>query len=153
MRDDIGLGDLQMIEQRDGVARQRVEMQLGRRLGRFTKTDLIRHHYAVAGVNKRFDDGSPIARREIAAMQQHHGAAVRLRRGNVHIGHPQWLAVIDQRQHADGVGIGKTFKADAVGLALRRFRGRGRDERQEEEGEGRKRRNENTVHRRLQRKD
>ena len=30
MRDDIGLGDLQMIEQRDGVARQRVEMQVAR---------------------------------------------------------------------------------------------------------------------------
>ena len=28
MRDDVGLGDLQMIEQRDGVARQRVEMQV-----------------------------------------------------------------------------------------------------------------------------
>ena len=51
-------------------------------------------------------------------MQQHHGAAVRLRRRHIHIGHPDLLAVIDQRQHVDGVGIGETFKADAVGLAL-----------------------------------
>jgi hypothetical protein len=38
MRDDIGLGDLQMIEQRDGVAGQRVEMQVSLRLGGWSGT-------------------------------------------------------------------------------------------------------------------
>ena len=52
-------------------------------------------------------------------MQQHHGAAVRLRRSDVHIGHPHLFAVVDQRQHVDGVGIGKALEADAVGFARR----------------------------------
>ena len=84
-------------------------------------------------------------------MQQHHDAAIRLRRRHVHIGHPHLLAVIDQRQQADGVGIGKTFKADAIGFAL--FRGMGGHERQGEEGGGESQVKENTVHRRLQRDD
>ena len=50
-------------------------------------------------------------------MQQHHGAPVRLRGSNIHIGHPHLFAVVHQRQQVDGVGIGKTFEADAVGLA------------------------------------
>ena len=50
-------------------------------------------------------------------MQQHHGAAVRLRGGDVHIGHPHLFAVVHQRQQMDGVGIGKTLEPDAVGFA------------------------------------
>ena len=50
MRDDVGLGDLQVIEQRDGVARQRVEMQVAGGLGGFAEADLVRHHHAVAGL-------------------------------------------------------------------------------------------------------
>ena len=52
-------------------------------------------------------------------MQQHHGAAVRLRRSDIHIGHPHLFAVVDQRQQVDGVGIGKAFEPDTVGLARR----------------------------------
>ena len=99
--------------------------------GGFAEADLVRHHHAVAGVVQRLDDRRPIARRKIAAVQQHHDAAVRLRRRDVHIGHPHLLAVIDERQQVDGVGIGKAFKADAVGFARRRFGGGGGDERQE----------------------
>ena len=51
-------------------------------------------------------------------MQQHHGAAVRLRGSDVHIGHPHLFAVVHQRQQVDGVGIGKTFEPDAVGFAF-----------------------------------
>ena len=50
-------------------------------------------------------------------MQQHHGAPVRLRGSYVHIGHPHLFAVVHQRQQVDGVGIGKAFERDAVGLA------------------------------------
>ena len=52
-------------------------------------------------------------------MQQHHGAPVRLRGGDVHIGHPHLFAVIHQRQQLDGVGIGKPFEPDAVRFARR----------------------------------
>ena len=119
MGDDIGFGDLQMIEQRDGVARQIIEMQLAGRLGRFAEADLVRHHDAKTGIRQRLDHRRPIARRKIAPVQQQHGAPVRLRGGYVHIGHADRLAVIDQRQHVDGVGIGKAFQPDAIRLALR----------------------------------
>ena len=53
-------------------------------------------------------------------MQQHHGAAVRLLRPrDVHIGHAQLLAVIDDGQQADRIGIGEAFEIDAIGLARR----------------------------------
>ena len=58
-------------------------------------------------------------------MQQHHDAAVRLRRRHVHISHPQLLAVIDERQQVDGIGVRKTFEVDAVGLALGGLGGKG----------------------------
>jgi len=63
-------------------------------------------------------------------MQQHHDAAVRLRRCDIHVGHAKRFAVIDKRQHVDGVGIGIAFKADAVRFA--NFRGMGWDKRQAE---------------------
>jgi len=63
--------------------------------------------------------GAPVARRKIAAVQQHHDAAVRLVGRDVHVGHPKLLAVIDQRQQVDGVGIGEAFEIDAVRLARR----------------------------------
>ena len=151
MRDDIGFRDLQMIEQCDGVARQGVEMQLAERLGGFAEADLVRHHHAVAGVIQRLDLRRPVARRKIAAVQKHHGAAVRLRGCNVHIGHSHLLAVVVERQQADRVGIGKTFKADTVRLARFRPRGRGRYRRQGEEGGGRDY-EENSSHRILQKK-
>ena len=50
-------------------------------------------------------------------MQQHHAAAIRPRGRDIHIGHPHRFAVVHQRQQVDGVGIGKAFECDAVGLA------------------------------------
>jgi hypothetical protein len=67
-------------------------------------------------------------------MQQHHTTAVRLRRCHIHIGHPHLLAVIAKRQHADRVGIDKTFKADAVGFAGGGLGGMGRHGQQDEKG-------------------
>jgi hypothetical protein len=67
-------------------------------------------------------------------MEQHHNAAVRLRRCHVHIGHPHLLAVIVKRLHADRVGIGKTFEADAVGFARAGLCGMGRHGQQDEKG-------------------
>ena len=119
MRHDVGLGYSEMIEQRDRVARQRIEMQVALRLGGFSKADLVRHDHAIAGIAQGLDDRRPIARWEIAAVQQHHGAAVRLRGSYVHIGHPHLFAVVHQRQQVDGVGIGKAFEPDAVRLARR----------------------------------
>ena len=151
MRDDIGLGNPQMVEQRDGIARQRIEVQVACGFGGFAKADLVRHHHAIAGLVQRLDDRRPVARRKISAVQQHHGAAVGLRRRHIHIGHPHLFAVIDQRQHVDGVGVRETFKADAVGLA--RFGGsspeavaRGRASRP---ASGKQRGNQRTVHRKL----
>ena len=125
MRDDFGLVDLEMVEQRNGVARQRIEMQFAIRLGGFAEADLVRHHDAETCLAQHLDDGRPVAGREIAPVQQHHGAAVRLRRRDVHIGHAELLAVIDDGKEMHGVGIGKAFKRDAIGLALGRCRRRG----------------------------
>jgi hypothetical protein len=61
------------------------------------------------------------------------------------IGHPHLLAVIVKRQHADRVGISKTFKADAVGFARGGLGGVGQD-RQGEEGSGRDQVEENSSH-------
>ena len=117
MRHDVGLGYSEMIEQRDRVARQRIEMQVALRLGGFAEADLVRHHHAIAGVAQRLDHRCPVARWEIAAMQQHHRAPVRLRGSYVHIGHPHLFAVVHQRQQMDGVGIGETFERDAIRFA------------------------------------
>ena len=110
-----------------------VEMQLACGFGGFAEADLVGHHHAIACIGQRLDDRRPITCRKIAAVQQHHDAAIRLRRRHVHIGHPQLLALVDERQQADRVGIGITFKADAVGFAL--LGGMGGHQRQgEEEG-------------------
>ena len=136
MRDDIEFRDLQMIHQRDGVARQGIEMQVGGWFGGFAEPDLVRHHHAVAGIRQRLDNRRPVARREITAVQQHHNAAVGLPRRHVHIGHPNLFTVIDQRQHVDGIGIGKAFQADAVRFPRSGFRGVGGQQRQSEKGGG-----------------
>ncbi|MGY4488836.1 hypothetical protein ACVWWR_008027 [Bradyrhizobium sp. LM3.2] len=69
-------------------------------------------------------------------MQQHHGAAVRPRSRNIHIGHAELLAVIGHRQQLHGVGIGKAFERDAVGLARGGVGGASGGERRGDEGGG-----------------
>jgi hypothetical protein len=62
------------------------------------------------------------------------------------IGHAHPLAVIVKRQHADRVGISKTFKADAVGFARGGLGGVGWRERQDDERSGRDQVEENSSH-------
>ena len=139
MGDDVGLLDLQMVEQRHGVAREIVEMQVALLLGRFAEADLIGHHDPIAGAAQDLDDRGPVAGREIASVQQHYAAAVRLCRLDVHVGHLQRFAVIDDRQQADGVGVGETFEVDAIGLARRIGGGDRRQRSEKDDSDGRRR--------------
>ncbi len=150
MRHDIGLGNVEMIEQRDRIARERIEMQIALRLRRFAEADLVRHHHAIAGFVQRLDDRRPIARWEISAVQQHHGASVRLRGRHVHIRHPHLFAVVHERQQVDGVGIGKALEPDAIGLTRGRF-GCLRDRKAAHNNA--KRNHDRAAHRRLHLKD
>ena len=58
-------------------------------------------------------------------MHQNNRSAVRLRGRYVHIRHPQLLAVIDQWQQVDGIGVWKAFEVDAVRLAFGELGGSG----------------------------
>ena len=71
-------------------------------------------------------------------MQQHGGAAVCVRRLQVHVGHLQGLALVPHREHRDGVGVVEVFQAGAERLHLRHVVGeRGSGEGEEQGGDER----------------
>jgi hypothetical protein len=68
--DDIDSFDPERIEQGGGVACKYIEMDVGERFRRFAEADLVWSNDAVAVCGKRLDRRLPIARREVAAMQE-----------------------------------------------------------------------------------
>ena len=58
-------------------------------------------------------------------MQQEDSPPIRLAIGRrIHIGHAQRLALMHDRQHVEGIGVGEAFERDAEGLLRRRGRRR-----------------------------
>jgi hypothetical protein len=92
---------------------------------RLAKADLVGCDHAVAGAGQFVDRGLPGRGAEVLAVQENHGAAVRLRRFDVHVGHVQRHALRGEAVLLDRVGIIEAFELGAVaGLSGGGLRGR-----------------------------
>lgn len=78
MADDRNLVDLELVEQRRGVAGELVEMEIESWLRGFIEADLVRRDDAIARAGQRFDLSLPIARGEVPPMQQEDSPPIRL---------------------------------------------------------------------------
>ena len=108
---------MERIEQGGSIAGKRIEMKIGQRLRRFAKTDLVGNDDAVAVCGKHLDRGLPIARGEVAAMQEERGAPIRITLWrHVHIGHVEPLAALRDHEHVYRVRVGEAFKPNAERL-------------------------------------
>ena len=68
--------DVKTVEERDRLARHRVETISERGFGRLAEADLVRSHDPIARLAQRLDGRLPIARGEVPAMQKDDGPAV-----------------------------------------------------------------------------
>ena len=117
MSDDIDRLDMERIEQGGSVAGKRIEMKIGERLRRFAEADLVGNDDAVAVGGERLDRRLPIARGEVAAMQEERRAPVRITLWrHVHIGHVEPLAALRDHEHVYRVRVGEAFKPNAERL-------------------------------------
>jgi len=138
--DDVHLADLQVVQQAGGVGGHHVEVDRQVvRLGRLAEVDLVRRHDAVALGGQRRDHRRPVAAREVAAVEQDHGAAVGGGGGrDVHVRHAQGAAFPGDWQVVHGVGVGVALEGDAVGLGAGGLRrGQGRRQQGDAKGGGR----------------
>jgi len=84
-------------------------------LARLAEADLVRRHHAVAGFGQRVDRTLPGGATEVLAVQEDDGAAVRLGRLDVHVGHVQLRALRREAVLLDRIGVVEAFEFRAVG--------------------------------------
>jgi len=113
--DDGGAVDAERGEQLLDVGRHVVEVVGNDRLRRAAEADLVGHDDAETGVAEGLNRAAEVEAAEVHSVEQHHRSAVRSTSWrDVHIGHPDVLAVESQGQVRDGIRIGDLVIGDAA---------------------------------------